>query len=79
MSPRDKDDARVLGLIKQYWLESGSVYGYRKITRDLRDIGESCGKHRAARLLRREGLCAQVGYHWRPGVRGGKPAVVATN
>lgn len=37
MSPRAKDDARVLGLIKQFWLESGSVYGYRKITRDLRD------------------------------------------
>ncbi len=79
MSPRDKDDARVLGLIKQYWLESGSVYGYRKITRDLRDTGESCGKHRTARLMRREGLCAQVGYRRRPGVRGGKPAVVATN
>lgn len=48
MSPRAKDDARVLGLIKQFWLESGSVYGYRKITRDLRDTGESCDKHRTA-------------------------------
>lgn len=78
-SARTKDDARVLGRIKQCWLESGGVYGYRKITRDLRDLGESCGKHRAARLMRREGLRAQVGYGRRPGMRGGKPAVVASN
>ena len=25
-----KDDQRLLGLIKQSWLESGGVYGYRK-------------------------------------------------
>ncbi|QIH95687.1 transposase (plasmid) [Curtobacterium flaccumfaciens pv. flaccumfaciens] len=61
MSPRAKDDARVLGLIKQSWLESGGVYGYRKITRDLRDLGESCGKHRTARLMRQGRPCgAQV-------------------
>ena len=69
----------MLGLIKQSWLESGSVYGYRKVTRDLRDLGERCGKHRVARLMRGEGLRAQVGYRRRPGMRGGKPAVVADN
>ncbi len=79
MSARAKDDARVMGLIKQCWLESGSVYGYRKIGRDLRDLGESCGKHRAARLMRMEGLRAQVGYGRRPGMRGGKPSLVADN
>src|SRR5690606_3208011 len=35
LSARAKDDRRVLGLIKQSWLESGSVYGYRKVARDL--------------------------------------------
>lgn len=65
--------------IKQSWLESGSVYGYRKVARDLRDLGERCGKHRVARLMRGEGLRAQVGYRRRPGMRGGKPAVVAAN
>lgn len=29
-------------------MASGSVYGYCKIGRDLRDLRESCGKHRAA-------------------------------
>lgn len=78
MSPRAKNDIRVLGLIKQCWLESG-VYGYRKISRYLRDLGESCGMHRTARLMRQEDLRAQVGYRRRPGMRGGKPAIVANN
>jgi putative transposase len=30
-SARAKDDQRLLGLIKHSWLESGGVYGYRKI------------------------------------------------
>lgn len=38
------DDQRLLGLLKQAWLESGGVYGYRKLTLDMRDLGESCGK-----------------------------------
>lgn len=37
-------------MIKYAWLESGGVYGYRKITHDLHDLGESCGKHRVYRL-----------------------------
>lgn len=79
LSARGKDDQRVLGLIKHAWLQSGGVYGYRKIARELRDVGEGCGKHRIARLMRGEGLRAQVGYGRRPGVRGGKPSIVANN
>lgn len=78
-SNRVKDDRRLLGLIKQAWLESGGVYGYRKVYRDVRDWGETCGRHRVARLMRQEGLRAQVGYGRRPGMRGGRPATVAPN
>jgi putative transposase len=39
-SVRATSDQRLLGLIKQFWLESGGIYGHRKITKDLRDIGE---------------------------------------
>lgn len=53
--------------------------GYRKTACDLRGMGESCGKHRTARLLRQEGLRAQVGYRRRPSMRGGKLAIVANN
>jgi len=77
-SERDKSDQRLMGLIKQFWLESGSVYGYRKITIDLHDLGERCGKHRVYRLMRAEGLRSQTGYRRRRDSFG-KPAVVAPN
>lgn len=78
-SRRSKEDQRQSGLIKQSWLESGCVYGYRKVLDDLRDLGESCGKHRVRRLMRLAGLRAQVGYKNRRSYSSGKPAVVAKN
>ncbi|WP_148211161.1 IS3 family transposase [Methylovorus glucosotrophus] len=78
-SARAQEDQRLLGHIKQSWLESGGVYGYRKIKDDLRALGETCGKHRVARLMRQEGLRSQTGYRRRPGRLGGRPAVVAPN
>jgi putative transposase len=69
----------LLGLIKHSWLESGGVYGYRKIHDDLREVGEDCGRHRVARLMRLEGLRSQTGYRRRPGKYGGKPAVASPN
>jgi putative transposase len=56
LSNRAREDERLLGLIKHSWLESGGVYGYRKVYQDLREAGEACGKHRVARLMSREGL-----------------------
>ena len=61
-SKRHLIDKKLLGLIKQFWLESGSVYGYRKIHSDLQDIGEQCGVNRVYKLMRQEGIKAQVGY-----------------
>lgn len=66
-------------LVKQSWLESGAVYGYRKIHRDLRDLGEACGKHRVAKLMKREGLRSQTGYQRRKGHYGGKSPLAAPN
>ena len=77
-SLRQKDDERLLGLIKQYWIESGCVYGYRKIHLDLREHGETCGPNRVARLMKQAGLKAQVGYK-KPRYKGGKPAIIAKN
>ncbi|MGL6233620.1 IS3 family transposase, partial [Aeromonas rivipollensis] len=78
-SPRQHEDERLTGLVKQSWLESGAVYGYRKIHRDLRDLGEACGKHRVAKLMRREGLRSQTGYQRRKGHYGGKSPQAAPN
>lgn len=77
-SARQKDDERLLGLIKQFWLESGCVYGYRKIHKDLRELGETCGKNRVARLMNQEGLKAQVGYS-KPRYKSGTVAILAEN
>jgi len=49
-------------LIKQFFLESGSVYDYRNIPCNLRDVGEQCGENRVDRLMPVVGLHAQVGY-----------------
>jgi len=74
-----KDNKRLLGLINQSWLESGGVYGYRKVTDDLKDLGEGCGKNRVHRLMQGEGIKAQVGYKKHRGVKSGPPSTVAPN
>ena len=42
-SKRAKEDKRLLVPIKESWLESGSVYGYRKVSDDLRELGDNAG------------------------------------
>lgn len=79
LSHRAQEDARQTELIRQAWTESGEVYGYRKLTDDLRDHGERISENRVARLASLAGIVAQVGYKRRPGRYGGKPAVVAEN
>jgi len=56
-SKRSIANERLSGLIKQFWLESGGVYGYRKVHSDLRELGERCGKHRVRRLMRALQAC----------------------
>ena len=78
-SARKIEDRRLLGSIRQSWLESGTVYGYRKVWDDLRHLGERCGKNRVYRLMQQAGIRAQVGYGRRPGPRAGAAAIVAPN
>jgi putative transposase len=74
-SRRARRDVKLTGLIKQFWLESGSVYGYRKLHSDLRDVGEKCGINRVHKLMKLEGIKAQVGYR-KPRHRSGNQHVV---
>ena len=78
-SDRAKEDRRLLGLIKHQWLASGSVYGHRKLAKDLRDLGERCSRHRIRRLMRAEGLRAQVGYGRKPRFYAGTAHTAAAN
>ncbi|QGG08598.1 IS3 family transposase [Enterobacter cancerogenus] len=61
-SQRHQVDLRLTGKIKQFWLESGCVYGYSKIHLDFPDSGQQCGVNRVWRLMNRAGIKAQVGY-----------------
>lgn len=79
LSGQAKRRRRLTGLIKQSWLESGCVYGYRKIHHDLLSLGEPCAPNTVAKLMHDEGLRAQVGYKRRPGKYGTKPEIVAAN
>ena len=74
--PRRREDDRLRGLIKHAWLASGTVYGYRKITRELREAGERCSRHRVRRLMKAEGIRAEIGYGTKPRHRGGPPGMV---
>lgn len=78
-SARAKEDKRLLGHIKQSWLESGAVYGYRKVSDDLRELGERCGINRVHRLMRSAGIRSQTGYSKRKWKSGGPPSIVAPN
>lgn len=78
-SQRQKDDEYLLGFIKQFWLESGCVYGYRKIYKDLRAAGEQCGRNRVRRLMREAGLASQRGYKRRNKYPSGELSTVTDN
>ncbi|MGJ5719041.1 IS3 family transposase [Morganella sp. B601] len=77
-SQRHQVDLRLTGQIKQFWLESGCVYGYRKIHLDLRDSGQQCGVNRVWRLMNRAGIKAQVGYR-SPRAHKGEVSIVSPN
>jgi putative transposase len=78
-STRFKEDQRLLGMIKQSWLESGCAYGYRNISRDLKSLGEACGKNRVHKIMKQSGIRSQRGYKRHKGFLGGREAHTAPN
>ncbi len=79
LSNRAREDARQTELIRKAWVDSGKVYGYRKLHDDLLDQGETCCPNRVARLASLAGIKAQIGYKRRPSSYGGKPSLVVDN
>ena len=78
-SQKAKDDEYLLGFIKQFWLESGCVYGYRKIYKDMRAMGEQCSKNRVYRIMRTAAIQSQRGYKRKAHYSNGEPSTVAPN
>ena len=62
LSDRALDDQRVLGLIRTSYTASHGVYGTPRIFLDLREAGETCSKHRVARIMRANNIKALHGY-----------------
>lgn len=61
-SDRVVEDQRLLGLIRAAYEASHGVYGVPRIFLDLREAGETCSKHRVARIMRANNLKALHSY-----------------
>ena len=78
VSKRAQEDARLLRLIRASFIASQGIYGAPRVFLDLREAGETCGKHRVTRLMRLNNLRALHGYRTRRWSVG-KPSVLIPN
>lgn len=78
LSDRVIEDRRLLGLIRDSYAASSGVYGYLRVYADLQEAGESCGKHRVARIMRENRIKALRGYKV-PRHIVGRPSIIAPN
>ncbi|MHC4374083.1 MAG: IS3 family transposase [Planctomycetota bacterium] len=78
LSDRAIDDQRLLGMIRASYTASGGVYGSPRIFLDLREVGETCGRNRVARLMRENRIVALRGYK-APRRIVGRPSIIAPN
>jgi putative transposase len=78
VSNRAQEDARVLRLIRASFTASHGIYGAPRVFLDLREAGETCSKHRVARLMRESQLRALHGYRTRR-IAVGKPSALIPN
>jgi len=74
LSDRAIEDQRLLVLVRASYAASGGVYGAPRVFLDLREVGESCGKHRVARIMRENEIKALRGYK-APRAIAGRPSV----
>jgi putative transposase len=78
LSDRAREDARLLRLIRASFTSSQDIYGAPRVFLDLREAGETCSKHRVARLMRVNQLRALHGYRMRRWSIG-KPSILIPN
>ncbi len=78
LSDRAIEDQRVLGLIRDSYVASGGVYGSPRVFADLREAGQTCGKHRVARIMQTNRIKAVRGYK-SPHSISGRPSILSPN
>jgi len=77
-SQRAAENARLLKLIRASFDASNGIYGSPRVFLDLRETGETCSKHRVARLMRTHKIRAVRGYGRKP-KSGAKPSELVQN
>jgi len=77
-SDRAIEDLRLLTVILSSYAASGGVYGSRRVFLDLPEIGERCGVHRVAKIMRTNKIKALCGYK-APRSVVGRPSIIAAN
>jgi putative transposase len=78
LSARAIEDMRLLSLIRASYAASTGVYGSPRVFQDLREVGESCGVHRVAKIIRRHQIKAIRGYKT-PRAIVGRPSIITPN
>jgi len=58
MSNNEKENSDLLIVIEQVFKDYNAIYGYRRVTEALSDLGYFAGKHRVARIMSKNGLLA---------------------
>jgi putative transposase len=77
LSNRDREDKRLLRLIRESFLQSGGTYGSPRVYKDLMEMGEHTGENRVARLMRKESISPRRRYKRR--YSSGRPSNVVPN
>ena len=78
-SGRTIEDKRLLQLIRSSYDASYGIYGYRRITLDLKELGESCGPNRVLKIMKNNGIAAVRGYKKHKSYGCGRPPIVPPN
>ena len=76
LSDRAIEDQRLLVVVRASYVASSGVYGAPRVFLDLREAGETCGKHRVARIMRENKIKALRGYK-APRRIIGRPSIIA--
>lgn len=78
-SGRTIEDKRLLQLIRSSYEASYGIYGYRRITLDLKELGESCGPNRVLKIMKNNGIAAVRGYKKHKSYGRGRRHIVPPN
>ena len=66
LGPRARENRSLVEHIRKEYMDSRQTYGSPRIWAALQRQGMTCGRHRVARLMRREGIRPTRRHRWHP-------------